>query len=48
MSLKNRVLSLLEEHRGEYQSGAEIAQQLGVSRNAVWKAVHQLQEEYEA
>lgn len=45
MVLKDRVLSLLEEHRGDFFSGAEIAQQLGVSRNAVWKAVRQLQSE---
>ena len=45
MALKDRVLALLEENRGSYLSGEEIARQLGVSRNSVWKAVRQLQSE---
>ncbi|MDY4104544.1 MAG: biotin--[acetyl-CoA-carboxylase] ligase [Oscillospiraceae bacterium] len=45
MALKDRVLALLEDNRGSYLSGEEIARQLGVSRNSVWKAVRQLQSE---
>ncbi|MEG1524573.1 MAG: biotin--[acetyl-CoA-carboxylase] ligase [Clostridia bacterium] len=39
MALKNDVLRLLEEHRGESISGQEIAGLFGVSRNAVWKVM---------
>ena len=42
MGTKEKLLSLLEERRGEYLSGEEIAQQLSVSRTAVWKAVKSL------
>ena len=45
MAWKDRVLALLEENRGSYLSGEEIARQLGVSRNSVWKAVRQPQSE---
>ena len=39
MSTKNEVLKTLEERRGEYVSGAELADVLGVSRTAVWKGI---------
>lgn len=42
MRTKEKLLSLLEAHKGEYLSGEEIAQQLSVSRTAVWKAVNAL------
>lgn len=42
MKLKERVLEILEKNRGGRISGAEIASQLEVSRNAVWKAVEEL------
>lgn len=45
MELKDTVLSLLLAQKGDYLSGAEIAESLGVSRNAVWKAVQQLQKD---
>ena len=41
MSVKERLLPLLYE-RGDYLSGEEAAELLGVSRNAVWKAVSAL------
>lgn len=41
--IKDRVLELLEDSRGSYISGQTIAQMLGVSRNAVWKAVKSLE-----
>lgn len=44
MKVKDRVLSVLEENRGAYISGEAVAKELSVSRNAVWKAVRQLQE----
>lgn len=37
--VKQQVLAVLEKARGRYCSGQELAQQLGVSRTAVWKAV---------
>lgn len=42
MTAKDRVLKILEENRGEYISGAEIAKSLSVSRTAVWKSVNSL------
>lgn len=45
MGIKSQVLACLEEKRGGYLSGAAIAGRLGVSRNAVWKAVRSLQQE---
>lgn len=45
MNLKYEVLKILELRRGEYVSGEEISHELGVSRNAVWKAVKALQAE---
>ncbi|MFA5658694.1 MAG: biotin--[acetyl-CoA-carboxylase] ligase [Oscillospiraceae bacterium] len=43
MELKKKVLSALEELKGENVSGAKLAQGLGVSRSAVWKTVKALQ-----
>lgn len=45
MSTKSNVLKILEENRGILFSGQAIASQLGVSRNAVWKAIKALQSE---
>ncbi|MCR5785450.1 MAG: biotin--[acetyl-CoA-carboxylase] ligase [Eubacterium sp.] len=45
MSAKEEVLKTLEENRGEYFSGQQLADSIGVSRNAVWKAVNYLKEE---
>ena len=45
MGTKQEVLSLLEEERGAYISGEDIAERLGVSRTAVWKAINSLRRE---
>ena len=45
MSTKMRILELLEAHRGESISGEHLAGICGISRNAVWKAVKELQRE---
>ncbi|MGN1340385.1 MAG: biotin--[acetyl-CoA-carboxylase] ligase [Oscillospiraceae bacterium] len=45
MAIKNDVAALLEQSRGTAVSGQELADRLGVSRAAVWKAVKQLQQE---
>ena len=41
--LKENILHILVDGEGRYFSGNDLAAQLGVSRNAVWKAVKQLQ-----
>lgn len=43
MSIEDSVLSFLESSQGEYVSGGDIASELGVSRNAVWKSVKKLE-----
>lgn len=45
MKTKNKILALLEQHRGESISGAVIAKELGLTRATVWKAVAALREE---
>ena len=45
MATRERLLTLLEGDQGAYLSGEELAGTLGVSRNAVWKAVKTLQRE---
>jgi len=42
MKTKEKVLKALEENRGGYVSGAELADMLGVSRTAVWKGISAL------
>lgn len=42
---KNDVLSILENARGHFVSGQELAEQLKLSRTAVWKAVRCLEED---
>ena len=42
--LQDNVLLYLEENRGKIITGGEIARGLGVSRTAVWKAVHTLRD----
>ena len=45
MALRNRVLQVFESHRGEVLSGQQLADELEVSRNSVWKTVKALQSE---
>lgn len=45
MKTKDKLIKLLEENRGKYLSGAEIADQLGCTRGAVWKAINSLRED---
>ena len=39
MAVKHELLKLLEKSKGVYLSGERIAESLGVSRAAVWKAI---------
>ena len=41
--MKNKILEILENHKGEFISGEFIANSLGVTRAYVWKAVKSLQ-----
>lgn len=43
MNVKEILINKLSLSDGEYISGAELARQIGVSRNAVWKAVKSLE-----
>lgn len=45
MKTKDRVLGVLEMNRGRCVSGEYIAEELGISRNAVWKFVNELRRE---
>ena len=45
MTTKGKLLALLEENKGTFFSGEEIARTLQVSRAAVWKAVNALRED---
>ena len=43
--MKTKILYALENHRGEFISGEDLAASFAVSRAAVWKAVERLREE---
>ena len=45
MTVKDNLLNILENSEGKALSGQELAGRLGVSRNAVWKAMKGLMEE---
>lgn len=45
MTVKSRLLKLLEQHKGETMSGERLAEELTCTRAAVWKAVKALREE---
>lgn len=42
MSVKDKTLSVLENNKGIYISGEDLAKELFVSRNAIWKAIKSL------
>ena len=45
MAIKQELLKSLEENRGKSISGSLLAEQLGVTRSAVWKLICELREE---
>ena len=45
MSTKLTLLEVLNENTNTYLSGQQLADRLGLSRNAVWKAMKKLQEQ---
>ncbi|MGN0158285.1 MAG: biotin--[acetyl-CoA-carboxylase] ligase [Brotaphodocola sp.] len=42
--MKDKIIKYLKE-AGDYVSGQELCEKLGVSRTAVWKVIHQLEED---
>ncbi|WP_300380634.1 HTH domain-containing protein [Clostridium sp.] len=44
MSIKDKTLTVLENNKGNYISGSQLADQLSVSRNSIWKAIKSLQD----
>lgn len=42
MDVKGEILKQLDIHRGEYLSGESLSANLGVTRQAVWKAIKKL------
>ena len=45
MTIKEKILARLNLRSGELISGGELARELGVTRNSVWKAINQLKKE---
>ncbi len=45
MSTKSLILQILESKRNTYISGEELAQQLQISRSAIWKSMNELKKE---
>lgn len=45
MSTKLTLLELLSEREGQFFSGQELADRLGLSRNSIWKAANKLREQ---
>ncbi|MCR4934160.1 MAG: HTH domain-containing protein, partial [Lachnospiraceae bacterium] len=45
MTSKEKVLKILEKNKETYTSGEDIAKELNLSRNAVWKAINELKKE---
>lgn len=42
ISTRDKILLILQENKGKYISGEEIASQINLSRNAVWKGIKKL------
>ncbi len=45
MTTRNKIIDYFEKHKGESVSGKRLAEELNVSRNAVWKAVNALRKD---
>ena len=44
-STKDYVLSELEHNKGSFITGMQLAEDLGITRNAIWKAIKDLKNE---
>lgn len=45
MTVKEKITEIFEQNRGVYISGEELAERIGCTRGAVWKAVRAMQDE---
>lgn len=45
MTTKEQVLTILLRHHGEWQSGDQLAQSVGCSRESIWKAINALRKQ---
>lgn len=45
MSIKNKTLNILENNKGNFISGEELAKNLNVTRNSIWKAINSLKKD---
>ncbi|MBN6188636.1 biotin--[acetyl-CoA-carboxylase] ligase [Aneurinibacillus sp. BA2021] len=45
MKIRESLLQMFKQAQGEFLSGEEISQRLGVSRTAIWKHIEELREE---
>lgn len=45
MNVKEKIINILNKNVGKTVSGEEIAKELGVTRNSVWKAINTLKKE---
>ena len=45
MSIKTKTLDILENNKGKFISGEDLAKSLNVSRNSIWKAINSLKKE---
>jgi BirA family biotin operon repressor/biotin-[acetyl-CoA-carboxylase] ligase len=45
LTVKNKVLNILENNKGSHISGQDLADKLSVSRTAIWKSINTLKEE---
>ena len=45
MTTKQKVFEILSQNKGSYVSGEKLAQECGVSRAAIWKAVKAIRDE---
>ena len=45
MTVKSKLLGVLEQQKGKVLSGEKLAEELNCTRAAIWKAVKSLREE---
>ena len=45
MSAKEKILEVLDNNKGSYVSGEELATSIGISRAGIWKNIKSLQKE---
>ena len=43
--MKDRIIKIILDNKGDFISGEELSKKLGISRTAVWKHIKSLREE---